>query len=223
MRAADPVAATVKEEARPLSQEPQRVITIDLPPGKHHFSANAPGFCESQREYDLHAGAVTKASFPLSPDLTSEEIARFVLGWHNDPRDLDTHFWKLPATSFPSPTTVYFQNKTGVLPNGTTFAHLDVDELYPGGYETLTVRGAASGEYRYFIHAYQGVGTIADAAATVQVYTKGCHVQTFTPPENCAFRIWNVANLRYDGNHVELIERQMCEPEGTVAIQKFGR
>lgn len=219
MRAADPVAANVKEESRSLTTEPQRVVTLDLPPGIHKLSAQAPGFCDSQREFDVRAGKLTKAALPLSPDLTNEEIARFVLGWRNEPRDLDSHLWKSGAT-FPSSATVYFQNKTGVLPDGSTFAHLDVDELYPGAYETLTVRSTAIGDYRYFIHAYQGVGTIGDAGATVQLYTRGCHVQTFTPPPPCAFRIWNVANLHYDGSHVDVTERQVCEPEGTVQIRK---
>lgn len=220
MRAADPVAATVKDENRSLTQEPQRVITVDLPPGIHRLSAQAPGFCESQREFDIRAGKLTKAAFPLSPDLTNDEIARFVLGWRNEPRDLDSHLWKSDTARFPSATTVYFQNKTGILPNGNTFAHLDVDELYPGAYETLTVRTSAVGDYRYFVHAYQGLGTIGEAAATVQLYTAGCHVQTFTPPPPCAFRIWQVANLHYDGNHVEIAERQLCEPEGTTLVRK---
>jgi len=220
MRSIEPVAATVRNGAHAVTQAPQRVVTIDLPPGTHRLSALAPGFCESEREFDVRAGKITKAAFPLSPDLTGDEIARFVLGWHNEPRDLDTHFWKSDATRVPSPTTVYFQNKTGRLPSGETFAHLDVDEVYPGRYETLTVRDAAIGDYRYFIHAYQGVGTIGEADATVQMYTRGCRVRTFTPPANCAFRIWNVANLRYDGTNVEVTERQLCEPEGPVALPR---
>jgi hypothetical protein len=223
MRSIDPVAAIVKEGTRRVSEEPQRVVTIDLPPGKHRMSAQAAGFCESQREFDVRAGKITRAAFPLSPDLTGDEIARFVLGWRNEPRDLDTHFWKLDATQFPGPATVYFQNKVGTLPNGAIFARLDVDEVYPGRYETLTVRDAAAGDYRYFIHAYQGSGTIGDAGATVQVYTSGCQVRTFTPPPDCGFRIWNVANLHYEGNRVELVERQVCEPEGTLAIPKLTR
>ncbi len=220
MRSVDPVAATVKDGSRALTEEPQRVVTVDLPPGRHRLSAQAPGFCAFEREFDVRAAKLTKAALPLSPDLTDEEIARFVLGWRNEPRDLDTHFWKSDAPDFPSPLTVYFRNKNGLLPNGETFARLDVDEVYPGRYETLTVRSAAAGQFRYFVHAYQGSGTIADAGATVQVYTRGCQVRTFTPPANCTFRIWNVANLRYDGNQVELLERQVCEPEGTTAIRK---
>lgn len=218
----EPVAATLKEGARVVTQEPQRVVVLDLPPGRHRLSAEATGFCPSDREFDVRAGQVTKAVLPLSPDLVGNESARFVLGWRNDPRDLDTHFWKLDSAVFPSDTTVYFRQKTGIL-NGKTFARLDVDEVYPGAYETLTVLGDATGDFRYFVHVYQGSGTIADAAATVQVYTPGCRVRTFTPPRDCAFRIWNVANVRHGANGMELIDVQRCEPEGTTRVAKTER
>jgi hypothetical protein len=222
IRAAEPVDAIVKDRARALSTSPQRVVTVDLPPGRHRFSAQAPGYCPSEREFEVRAGKITRAALPLSPDLKDDEVARFVLGWRNDPRDLDTHFWTLNAASFPAADTIYFRNKTGVLPDGRIFARLDVDEVYPGRYETLTVRDDADGEFRYFIHVYQGSGTIADAGAMVQVYTRGCQVRTFNPPPDCAYRIWNVTNVRYDAGRVQLTERQTCEPEGTTRVFKFG-
>ncbi|HYC60693.1 MAG TPA: hypothetical protein VEK79_14100 [Thermoanaerobaculia bacterium] len=218
MRSVDPIAATVKEGNRKLTQEPQRVVTIDLPAGKHRLTAEAPGFCGFDREIIIRPGRLTRAAFPLSPDLADDEIARFVLGWRDEPRDLDTHFRKADETRFPNQATVFFENKNGRLANGDTFARLDVDETYPGRYETLTVRDAAVGDFRYFIHVYQGTGTIADAGAMVQVYTKGCQVRTFTPPPNCGVRIWNVATVHYGGDRVELVERQVCETEGTLAV-----
>jgi len=220
IRKDEPVMATVKDGTRVVTREPQRFVTLELPPGKHHFSAEAPGFCACDREFDVQAGKVTKAVLPLSPDLTDDEAVRFVLGWRNEPRDLDTHFWKLDTMRFPAPDTVYFGNKTGRLPNGEVFAHLDVDQLYPGAYETLTVRKAATGTYRYFVHAYQGSGTIADADASIQLYTRGCRVRAITPPPNCAFRIWNVVMFRMTGSDMILDDLQRCEPEGTVRVQK---
>jgi hypothetical protein len=219
----EPVAATVKDGSRAVTQEPQRVVVIDLPPGRHRLSAEATGFCASDREFDVREGKVTKAAFPLSPDLTGNEIARFVLGWRNDPRDLDTHFWTSNTVRFPSDTTVFFQRKKGIQANGKTFARLDVDEVYPGAYETLTVLDDAAGDFRYFVHVYEGSGTINDAGATVQVYTPGCRVKTFTPPSNCAFRIWNVAKLRNGASGMELTDVQHCEPEGTIPVFKLGR
>lgn len=219
----EPIAATIKEGSRAISDQAQRVVTIDLAPGRHHFSAEAAGYCTADREFEVRAGQVTKAAFPLSPDLTGNEVARFVLGWRNEPRDLDTHFWKSDARQFPSSMTVFFQQKTGVLANGKTFARLDVDQLHPGRYETLTVLGDAAGEFRYFIHVYQGSGTIADANALVQVYTPGCRMRTFLPPRDCSFRIWNVANVRTSAGAFEMTDVQRCEPEGTMAISKLRR
>ncbi len=219
----EPIEATVKNGDRAVTQEPQRVVVLDLPPGHHRLSAQAAGYCGSDREFEVREGKVTKAAFPLSPDLTGNEVARFVLGWRNDPRDLDTHFWSMNTTRFPSDTTVYFGQKTGTLPGGKTFARLDVDEVYPGAYETLTILDDAAGDFRYFIHVYQGSGTIADAGAVVQLYTPGCRVKTFVPPANCSFRIWNIARLRNGAGGMQLTDVQTCEPEGTIPIWKFGR
>jgi hypothetical protein len=213
------VPATVKEGTRSVTPEPQRSLVLELPPGSHRFSANAPGFCPSEREFDVQAGKVTKAAFPLSPDLTSEEVARFVLNWKNEPRDLDTHFWKSDA-QVPGPAIVYFGHKIGTLPDGHTFATLDVDQLYPGAYETLTVRNTAVGQYRYFVHVYAGYGTIADAGASVQVYTRGCQVRTFTPPPNCNLPNWDVAMFNLNNGQVSIDELQHCQPPGTVLLMK---
>lgn len=209
----EPVPATVKEGARTVTRESQHVLIVDLPPGKHRLSAEATGFCASEREFDVSAGKITKAVLPLSPDLRDDEIARFVLGWRNEPRDLDSHLRKSDAVGFPHPAHLYWRQKTGSLSNGDIFARLDVDELYPGKYETVTVRSNAVGDYKYFVHLFGGIGTISDADAMVQVYTRGCQMRTFTPPPGCSERIWNVATLRYQsGGNVELDELRTCEP-----------
>lgn len=207
----DPVAATVKEGAHVLTPEPQRTVIVDLPPGKHRLSADATGFCPSNREFDVRKGKVTKAVLPLSPDLKDDEIARFVLGWRNEPRDLDSHFRKDDAVGFPHRAHLYWDQKTGSLANGEVFARLDVDELYPGRYETVTVRSQATGGYRYFVHLFSGIGTINDANAMVEVYTRGCQMRTFRPPPQCVGNVWNVTSLRYETDRVDLAEVGTCE------------
>jgi hypothetical protein len=221
MRGSEPVAAMLRDGSRRLTTEPQRVVTIDLLPGRHLLSAEASGFCASERAFEVQAGQITQATVALSPQLAGDEIARFVFGWHNSPNDLDTHFWKSDAR-FPSAQTVYYDQKIGKLPNGQAFASLDVDEVQPGRYETLSVRNSAIGEYRYLVKIYEGDGTIAGSDASVQVYTRGCQVRTFTPPSNCTSPVWNVANLRYDGNRVALLERQRCEADDVATVRKSG-
>jgi hypothetical protein len=215
-----PVAATVKEGGRTVTPQPQQVVTIDLPPGKHRIAADASGFCPSEREYDVHEGKVTKASFPLSRDLTGDEIARFVLGWRNEPQDLDTMFEKSDAP-FHGPATVSWDHKTGVLPNGETFASLDVDHQQPGAYETLTVRNTAQGIYRYWVHTYAGFGMITDADASIQLYTRGCRVRTLTPPPNCTFRDWRVMTFQLTGDQMRIEDIQQCETLPTILRPKM--
>lgn len=211
----EPVTAKVKEGARLVTPEPQRTIVVDLPPGKHRLTADAAGFCPVDREFDVQAGKLTKALLPLSPDLKDDEIARFVLGWRNEPRDLDSHFRRSDTVGIPHPAHLYWHQKTASFPGGDVFARLDVDELYPGRYETVTVRANAVGEHRYFVHLFSGAGTINDADASVKVYTRGCRVRTFTPPAVCSqlpHTIWHVTTLRHQGDAVDLEELGTCEP-----------
>lgn len=220
----EPVAATVKAGSRTVTPEPQRTVVVDLPPGKHRFTAGATGFCPADREFEVRAGKVTKAVLPLSPDLRDDEIARFVLGWKNEPRDLDSHFRKSDAAGFPHPAHAYWRQKTASS-DGNVFARLDVDELYPGRYETVTVRSSATGSYKYFVHLFSGSGTIDDADAAVEVYTHGCRVRTFTPPPGCSqlpHTIWYVATLGYDGDTVNVADIGTCEPNNGPRVMKAG-
>ncbi|MGZ5444202.1 MAG: hypothetical protein ACXW5U_20435 [Thermoanaerobaculia bacterium] len=218
----EPVAATVKEGARIVTPEPQRTVIVDLPPGKHRLTADAAGFCPSDREFEVHEGKVTKSVLPLSPDLKEDEIARFVLGWRNEPRDLDSHFRKDDAVGFPHPAHLYWRQKTATFGNGDVFARLDVDELYPGRYETVTVRANAVGEYKYFVHLFSGLGKIDDAEAIVQVYTRGCKVRTFTPPPQCTHTIWYVVGVRSRADGVDLTELGTCETAYGQRVVKSG-
>lgn len=207
----EPVAATVREGNRALSQAPERVVSVTLPPGRHDFSAQATGFCPTTREFDVREGVVSKVTFPLSPDLKDDELARFVLYWPNEPRDLDSHFRRVGTSGFPNPAHVFFRHKTGSTPSGDVFAHLDVDQLYPGRYETVTVRSAAAGDFEYFVHLYAGFGTLGGSGAAVQVYTRGCDVKTYSVPRDCAQRIWAVTTLHNSSGRLSFTDQQRCE------------
>lgn len=207
----EPVAAVVREDNKVFAQTPQRLISVVLPPGRHRFSAQAEGFCPTTHEFEVAEGKVIKVPFPLSPDLKTDEIARFVLNWPNEPRDLDSHFRRLGTSGFPNPAHVFFSHKEGVTDSGEVFARLDVDQLYPGRYETVTVRSAAVGDFEYFVHLYDGLGTIGGSGATVQVYTRGCEVKTYAVPPDCAQRIWAVTRLHNGGGRVELTDQQRCD------------
>lgn len=211
-RVGEHVAATVKAGSRTLTSTATHTIAVDLPPGTHRLTADANGFCPAERQFEVRAGKVTAAVFPLSPDLRSSEVARFVLGWQREPRDLDSHFKRAGTRGFPNPTHVFFLHRRGTAGNGAILANLDVDMLHPGGYETVTVHDAGEGEFEYYVHLFAGTGTIGGAGAAVHVYTRGCQVRTFEPPPDCNQRIWSVANLRHRAGNVDLSPQQRCGP-----------
>ena len=209
--ASQSVPATLREGTRQLASEPQRLITIDLPPGKHRLTAQAAGFCASEREFDVREGKVTTAQFPLSPDLRPDELARFVLHWPNEPDDLDAHFRRIGTRGARNPEHAFFGHKEARSAAGSPIARLDVDMQRPQGYETVTVRNSVDGDFEYYVHLYAGRGTIGGSGATVQVYTAGCQVKTLAAPPSCAQNIWTVANIRNTQGRVEVLEQQRCE------------
>ena len=218
VRVNETVAATVKKANRMLSDEPRRFITIDLPPGTHTLVASATGYCAAEREFVVREGQITREQFPLSPDLQNDEIARFVLGWPSDPADLDSHLRRVGTTGNRNPEHLFFNRKQARTGAGVLFAQLDVDRLQPRGYETVTVRNSAVGDFEYYVHLYSGQGTLGGSGARVQIYTSGCRTRTFSVPPDCDQTIWAVTTLRHrDG--VQFIDRNRCE---TGQILEFG-
>src|SRR6185295_2424078 len=172
--------------------------------------AEAAGFCSEEHEVQVEERKLTRVKLPLSPDLTGSEVARFVLGWGANPRDLDAHFRKLGTSGFPNPAHVFYPHKEGTI-GSAIFARLDADHQYPGGYETITVYDKAAGEYEYYVVRYTRNGTLGASGAHVTVFTRGCQQRQFSVPVDCSEDVWNVAHLRIDAGRVTLTDQQRCE------------
>lgn len=209
-RTQEPVLATLKKGAAAVDSQPKSVFFLDLPPGSHGLSAEAAGFCPGEREVRVAERQLTKVILPLSPDLSGDEIARFVLDWGENPRDLDAHFLKAGASGS-SPAHVYFHQKEGRTESGETFAFLDVDHVNSDGYETITVFNKAEGEYQYYVHLYAGDGTLGGSGARVEAFTRGCQRRSYAVPASCAEKIWTVAGLRIHQGQAEFVDEQGCE------------
>lgn len=201
------VPAVLKREGVAVASQPQSAIALDLPAGKHHFSAEASGFCPEERELQVEERKLKKVKLLLSPALTGDEIARFVLGWGENPRDLDAHFRKLGTSGA---AHVYYSNMEGKDGKGV-FARLDVDHRNSEGYETVTVYGKAEGEYEYFVVRYAGEGTLGASDAQVTVFTRGCQQRRFSVPPDCEQDIWAVTHLRVAQGRIEFLDEQACE------------
>lgn len=217
-RTDQPVNATLKQGRSAIGGEPKSVFMVDLKPGKHQLSAEAPGFCPGEREVQVRERQVTRVKLPLSPDLSGDEIARLILDWGENPRDLDAHFRKVGTSGFPNPAHVFFQHKEGRNEANDRFAVLDVDYLNSEGYETVTVNNKAQGEYEYYVHHFAGSGTLGSSGAQVSILTHGCQRRTYSVPAGCRQKIWSVANLRVQQGRIDVVDQQRCEASTSMAF-----
>jgi len=72
---------------------------------------------------------------------------------------------------------------------------LDVDDTTSFGPETITINEVDPTEtYSYWVHHYEGEGTIASSGAQVTVYFGGLSY-VFSPPANAVARWWRVFDI----------------------------
>ncbi len=204
-----PVSGLVKSAGALVSPEAQSVVVLNLPAGKHRLSAEASGFCPGEREFQVEVGKTLRTKFPVSPDLTGNEIARFILNWGENPRDIDAHFRKLGTSGGSNPAHVYFHHMEGT-EEGGVFARLDVDHQNSEGYETVTVYDRASGDYEYWVNLYAGEGTLGGSAAQVEAFTRGCQRRQYNVPPGCAQKIWEVTHVKVKSPIVSFADLQKC-------------
>lgn len=175
---------------------------LTLPPGDYFAIASAPDYI------DWH-GWITVSSdtqglqIVMSPILNGQ-MARIVLQWGQNPRDLDSHL-------------------TGPRTDGSRFhvfyshayeqdgAELDVDDTSSYGPETITIHRLIPGTYRYCVHDYTNRSSnpsfgLAGSSATVKVFMEDDEEHTFNVPDSPG-TVWNVFDV--DGTTGLIIPRNV--------------
>lgn len=141
-------------------------------------------------------------AFPLSPVLPENEY-RIVLTWNGVPRDLDSHLTYHTAGG--RDMHVYYSNKTGYI-NGKEVAHLDLDNTWGYGPETVTItldeKYVNNGVFMYSVHNYSNELCLGDSNAIVRVY-KGNELLTdntfYVPTTIRNDNVWYVFDITKDG------------------------
>jgi hypothetical protein len=209
------VPALLKRDGTAVSPLAQSVYTLELPPGKYKFAATAAQHCPGERELQVEERKLTKVLYPVTPDLTGNEVVRFILDWGENPRDLDAHFGPLSGRG---DAYVYYAHKQGRNAAGDLLASLDVDYQRSQSYETITVYDKAAGEYQYLVDYYAGEGTFSGSGAQVEVFTRGCQRRKYSVPLDCNENprdyIWQVTNLRVEQGRVEFVDQMRCKKVG---------
>jgi hypothetical protein len=202
---------TVEETRTKLtaSGDRQGVIFSDLEPGKYHIVVKSPDFCPGEKDVSAESGKIKEEIVPLSPAISGNELARIVLDWGPEPRDLDSHLF-LPVNSSLKSNHVYFSSQEAKLKNGDKAAELDVDYRHSEGYETVTIYKKITGTYQYIVNRFAGEKSIGESEATVEIVTDGCEKKKFNAPRGCRKKDWHVFNLEYNGSTIRFTEVNEC-------------
>lgn len=201
----------------------QGVILSELPPGKYVIELKASGYCSKEKKVTAVAAETREVPIPISPEVTGNELARVMLDWGPDPKDLDSHLL-LPKNSSLKSRHVYYppSNKIAKLKNGQTAAELDIDHTRSEGTETTTIYRYVKGTYKFAVRLYAGEGSIGASEAIVELITNGCEKQQFHAPVGCQNKWWYVFDMKYDGTSLQLITKNNCVTERQMGW-RFGK
>lgn len=174
------------------------------------FVVSASGYTTVTQNAALNCTEPTTVGVALNPTSGGGVIGagafRVTLSWGENPRDLDSHLTG-PNSNSTGQTDetnrfhVYFGNSS------SSGAALDVDDTTSFGPETITVSpessaGIRAGVYRYTVHHYSGIETIATSGATVRLTLPDSSVRNFTPPASGSLSgsgdIWTVFEVVVD-------------------------
>jgi hypothetical protein len=195
--------------------------SIDLPSGSYTLELAKETYLSIYSDIDAY-GENRTLDFSLLQDLSAlantEFFASITLNWDVDPSDLDSHLTGPANVTGGERFHLYYANKViwpqnnintdqGSVCSHDEIASLDRDRIGAGGGllpETVTIcKVEEGGLYKYYVHQYAGISTIAGGDAKVTVATKSGVTRTFSAPttnitgEN---DIWHVFNIDSDGN-----------------------
>ena len=164
---------------------------MELFEGLYVYEASTPNYIDAHGLLNVLESGSSGQNIVLSPELNGQ-VARIVLQWGLNPRDLDSHL-------------------RGPRPGGGTFhvyystdyvedcGELDVDDTSSYGPETITMHRLVAGTYRYSVHDYTNRNSstsagLAGSSATVKVFYYDGREYTFNVP-NQPGTVWNVFEI----------------------------
>lgn len=142
---------------------------LEAKPDLYDVTISAEGFQQETFEVLVEAGEqYSGEKFTITPSLT-EGMARIVLEWNAEPRDLDSYL--SGTTRDGARVFVYYAEKRSYS-GSQLLAELDVDDMSGYGPETTTLY-SLDGIFKFSVKDYRGTGTMSQYGATVKVYLPG--------------------------------------------------
>ena len=156
-------------------------ITLsDRTSGEYYVKLSKSGYRDKVYHFTVVADEDYTLNVPMTIQL-AEGTLRAVLGWSQNPRDLDAHLYKYNSSG-DLLYHIYYGNKNAS--NGGD--SLDVDKTNSYGPETITVQSVDSNaKYIYYVHDFAGSGSITGTSnASVEINFNGESYSLDTPESN---------------------------------------
>jgi hypothetical protein len=157
-----------------------------LEAGTYSVTASSHGFDDSTKTVTIGEQNTT-LNFALSPIIVRSGEYRIILEWGENPRDLDSHLYT-PVLSDGIQYHIYYGNKGSL--STLPYCHLDVDEVWSYGPETVTIRQGVNDNYVYRVHHFSGTGTLALSGATVKLFGEGGLINAWQVPNIESTHTW---------------------------------
>lgn len=132
-------------------------LQVDLPNLRHRFICTAPDYCETTVEL-LPSKSSSETGVPMSPSL-KQDCVRAVLTWREHPQDLDLHCLTSNCHVF---------HESSNCPDGSVVLEKDVRHGF--GPETILLNLPFKGTCHFFVHLYEGTGTLGGCGATLRIF-----------------------------------------------------
>lgn len=168
-------------------------FTLDFSPGPVQILAHKEGSMSFQTGAMLLPRMTASQRVLMPPDLPPG-AAGIVLVWDKVIPDMDLHM------STPFGCNVDWTNFVCTNPSGPGKAHLDRDDMYGGGPETMTIDEPAPGNFKVFVHRYSS-GDIYLSKAQVYVFQSDGRIFQFSLDNDDGVvegedkDIWNVCDI----------------------------
>lgn len=152
--------------------------SVNLPLGNYTVYAEKDGYVSTTINILVQNGTTTQQNGAMSPVVSGDSFT-IVLTWGENPRDLDSHV--VGKLSNDETFHTYYRDMYANDGN-ITVCSLDVDDTTSYGPETITLNATTSSPYYYYIHRYEGSGSIANSNAQIKVYSQNKLITTFNAP-----------------------------------------
>lgn len=162
---------------------------VVLPLGNYTLNTVKEGYISNTINIVVQSMLTTEQNGAISP-ISSGNDYRIVLSWGLNPNNLDAHV--VGPLSDGRVYHVYYAHKSQQ-DEEAIVCNLDVDDVTSYGPETITMEATGENPHYYYVHLYDGYGTLGTSEAQVKVYQGENLCATFNVPTNLGDgRYWNV-------------------------------